>query len=75
MDAARHTMGLRVPEDLSIIGFDDAPMAAWPSYQLTTVRNPIERIAEDLVALLARRIARPDAAPEARRMPPDILLQ
>ncbi len=70
MDAARHTMGLRVPEDLSIIGFDDAPMAAWPSYQLTTVRNPIERIAEDLVALLARRIARPDAAPEVRRLSP-----
>ncbi len=70
MDAARYSVGLRVPDDLSIVGFDDVPMAAWPSYQLTTVRNPVEELAEELVALLARRIAAPGAPSETRRLRP-----
>ena len=41
MDAARRDLGLRVPEDLSVVGFDDVPMAAWESYALTTVAQRI----------------------------------
>ncbi len=59
-----------MPKDLSVIGFDDVPMAAWPAYQLTTVRNPVETMVEELIELLQRRIAKPDAAPEARRLSP-----
>lgn len=41
MDRLRRDMGLRIPDDLSVVGFDDIPMAAWPSYDLTTIRQPV----------------------------------
>ncbi|WP_299866677.1 LacI family DNA-binding transcriptional regulator [uncultured Roseobacter sp.] len=41
MDAARFKFGLTLPEDLLIIGFDDIPQAAWPTYCLSTIRQGI----------------------------------
>jgi len=37
-----HAMGLRVPEDLSVMGFDDTPQAAWTSPPLTTVHQHLD---------------------------------
>ncbi|WP_224826013.1 LacI family DNA-binding transcriptional regulator [Cognatishimia sp. MH4019] len=39
MDVIRFEMGLRIPEDVAVIGFDDVPVASWPSYDLTTIRQ------------------------------------
>lgn len=39
MDAARHEFGLRIPDDLCVIGFDDIEQADWESYRLTTFRS------------------------------------
>jgi DNA-binding LacI/PurR family transcriptional regulator len=39
--SAAQAAGLRVPDDLSVVGFDDLPMAAWTSPALTTVHQPI----------------------------------
>ena len=36
--------GLRIPEDLSVVGFDDIPAAAFADPSLTTVRQPLERM-------------------------------
>lgn len=44
LDELRFGLGLRVPEDVSIVGYDDVPMAAWPSYDLTTIRQPVNRM-------------------------------
>jgi DNA-binding LacI/PurR family transcriptional regulator len=52
MDAARNEFGLSVPGDLCVIGFDDIDQAAWSSYNLTTFRQPLEKIAEHIVSLL-----------------------
>ncbi len=52
MDAARYGFGLRVPQDVSIIGFDDIPAASWPAYQLTTVRQPVDQMVEAAIAQL-----------------------
>ncbi|WP_293854954.1 LacI family DNA-binding transcriptional regulator [uncultured Alsobacter sp.] len=52
LDAARHDFGLRVPEDLSVMGFDNIPEADWLSYRLTTFDQPVEDIAAAVVQLV-----------------------
>lgn len=52
LDALRLTIGLRVPEDVMVIGFDDIPEASHPSYRLTTVRQPLERMIAKTMTLL-----------------------
>jgi DNA-binding LacI/PurR family transcriptional regulator len=54
MDALRHRLGLRVPEDVSVVGFDDVPQAAWESYRLTTVEQPLPAMVEATVGLLQK---------------------
>ena len=51
--------GLRVPEDLSVVGFDGIEAAAWTSPALTTVEQPIDDIAETAVNALRSLIDDP----------------
>lgn len=66
LDAARHEFRLVVPDALSIVGFDGVGPAAWPSYRLTTIRQPVRRMTEAAVTMLLERIANPDLPPEVR---------
>ncbi len=52
IDALRYELGLRVPEDIAVIGFDDVPQAASPHYRLTTYRMPLTAMVEGLVGIL-----------------------
>ncbi len=52
--------GLRVPQDISVVGYDDVPIAGWPAYDLTTVRQPMNRMVEATVDTLLAQIADPD---------------
>ncbi|MDM0032299.1 LacI family DNA-binding transcriptional regulator [Variovorax sp. J22P271] len=52
MDVLRQEIGLRVPEDVSVVGFDDVPQASWGAYRLTTVVQSVEDMVEATVELL-----------------------
>lgn len=52
MDAARVELGLRVPEDVAVVGYDDVEMASWKSYQLTTVQQPVPEMVEATIEIL-----------------------
>lgn len=52
MDVLRFELGLKIPEQVSVIGYDDVPLAAWPAYDLTTVRQPANRMVVEAVSIL-----------------------
>jgi len=66
IDAARYRSGIKVPEDLSVVGFDGVGPAQWESYDLTTVRQPVGRMTEAAVSMILERIEQPDVPPEKR---------
>lgn len=66
IDAARFDLGLKVPEDLSVVGFDGVGPSTWASYRVTTVRQPVQRMAAATLTLLMDRIANPALPPEKR---------
>jgi len=68
MDAARVEMGIKVPEDVSVVGFDDIPMAAWPSHDLTTVHQPVEELCNETMELLSVLIENPGKGPITRML-------
>ncbi|SDF03397.1 substrate-binding domain-containing protein [Limimaricola pyoseonensis] len=68
IDAAR-ARGMNVPDDLAVIGFDDIPMAAWSSYRLTTMRQPINRMVADALELIDLQMQDPTRAGAIRIAP------
>jgi LacI family transcriptional regulator len=69
LDAARR-VGVSVPDELSIVGFDDIDMAGWEGFNLTTIRQPLAEMGRAAASLLLERIASPeDGAPRRRVFP------
>ncbi|WP_208008475.1 LacI family DNA-binding transcriptional regulator [Agromyces protaetiae] len=64
LEAAREA-GIRVPEELSIVGYDDIPLAQWLTPRLTTVHQPLRRMGEE-AARLAIRLSEEDPAEPSR---------
>ena len=55
IDALRGA-GLHPGRDISVVGYDDVPLAAWEAYDLTTVRQPVNRMVETTIDLLMGQI-------------------
>ncbi|AXQ53512.1 MULTISPECIES: LacI family DNA-binding transcriptional regulator [Streptomyces] len=53
LEAAR-VHGLRVPHDLSVVGYDDVSLARWASPALTTIHQPLRQMAEEATQMLMR---------------------
>ena len=74
VDEARETNFLRVPEDISIVGFDGVGPARYAAYNISTVRQPVGRMSEAAVAMLIERIENPKLTPEKRVFSGDRIL-
>jgi len=61
-------LGLRIPQDLSVVGFDDVPEAEWAYPKLTTVRQPIHEMGAAALRMLLRLQAEPVGDGEAPRV-------
>jgi LacI family transcriptional regulator len=67
--------GLRVPEDVAIVGFDDMPFAARSEPPLTTVRQPIFRMGSMTVETLLDLIERPTSSPHRIVLPTELVVR
>jgi DNA-binding LacI/PurR family transcriptional regulator len=56
MDTLRYELGLKIPEEVSVIGFDDVPAASWPAYNLTTVRQRSNLMVTETIKVLLAQI-------------------
>ena len=61
--AALRAAGRSVPEDVALVGFDDAPIAATADPALTSIRQPIEDMGREMTRLLLESIRVPDRPP------------
>ena len=62
--------GRRVPDEVSVVGFDDIPVAAYVAPPLTTVRQPFDAVAQEGFRLLVYAIENPQAHPMPMTDPP-----
>ena len=67
--------GLRVPEDVSVIGFDDIPLAAFQNPALTTVRQPLEEMGAAAARTLLERITGSTETPEEILVEPELAVR
>ncbi|GII02952.1 LacI family DNA-binding transcriptional regulator [Planobispora takensis] len=67
--------GRRVPDDVAVIGFDDAPIARRTSPTLTTVRQPVEEFAATATRLLLRSMASPDPVRDNPTLPTELVVR
>lgn len=72
--AAREA-GLRVPDDLALIGFDDVPWAPYLDPPLTVVSQPTREIGRQATRLLLDRLENQDRDPEIRRLDPELVIR
>lgn len=73
--SALHDAGLRVPDDVSVVGFDDIKAAAFQNPRLTTVRQPLKRMGELAAADLLARIADPQQKPREILVEPELIIR
>jgi len=72
---ATREAGLAVPADLSLVGFDDAPIATLTEPPLTTVRQPVYELGAEAARLLTDQLRGRVASPAQRRLPVELVVR
>ena len=75
MDVMRAEFGLRVPEDVMIAGYDDVEIASWKAYDLTSVRQPANRMINTTVDVLLNAIRNPNAKPHQQQIEGPLMIR
>jgi LacI family transcriptional regulator len=73
MDAIRHELGLKVPEDVATIGFDDIAESSQASYRLSTIRTPTQEMIEQMIRLISDDASMD--APEEIEIPAELIVR
>jgi DNA-binding LacI/PurR family transcriptional regulator len=73
--AALHQRGLRVPQDVALVGFDDLPWAEALDPPPTVVRQPAYEVGRQAMELLLKRIMEPDRPPVTVRLLPELIIR
>jgi LacI family transcriptional regulator len=71
---AIHEAGLRVPDDISVLGFDDIQSAAYQVPSLTTIRQPLQKMGSSAAQLLLKKLAG-EAIPEFIQVAPELVIR
>ncbi|MDJ0858108.1 MAG: LacI family DNA-binding transcriptional regulator [Dinoroseobacter sp.] len=74
MDVLR-AEGLMPGQDISVVGFDDVPLASWGAYDLTTFRQPVNRMVESTVDIILQQIETDDAQPCSVEIEGELILR
>lgn len=75
MDVLRGELGLRIPQDVSVIGYDGVPEAGWHGYRLTTVEQPCAPMVDAAVAILMEQIDSQAPIKRAEIFPPRLIVR
>lgn len=75
MDALRDEVGLSIPDDIAVAGFDDIAMARWPRYQLTTLRQPVDDIVDTTVRLINDGQVQPGRPVKTHVLPCELIVR
>ena len=74
LDACRD-QGLSVPQDISVVGFDNMDIAAWSPYQLTTVQQPVVAMVDEAIAQIAARLDNPANRLHSKVFPCELVMR
>jgi LacI family transcriptional regulator len=69
------SLGLRVPQDVWVVGYDDIELSAWDAYDLTTVRQPIQAMVNEAVDLLLAKIAHRETPLTRLQLPNELVIR
>ncbi|WIY53264.1 LacI family DNA-binding transcriptional regulator [Devosia sp. YIM 151766] len=75
MDVARYEFNLRIPEDISIVGYDNVGPATWTSYGITSMSQSVKRMVEATVDILMDQIASGEIEAEHRILTGDLIVR
>ncbi|MBC8135920.1 MAG: LacI family DNA-binding transcriptional regulator [Fibrella sp.] len=74
VEAARE-LGIRIPDQLSLVGYDDRPLSALMNPRLTTIRQPFVKIGEHAVRLLIQKVEGKEVLPITHLLAPELVIR